>query len=239
MFLGLVLVMLSGAVLMSKIGVFGAEAQAAVPPAQAIEPREGMDVIKESDTERDSWNLILVNPWNKIPQGYIVELTWLKNGHAVDERAYPDLQDMMDACREAGLSPVICSSYRTWEKQQSLFDNKVQWLVEQGYSREDAEEETGKSIAVPGTSEHQTGLALDIVDMNNQHLDSSQERTAVQQWLMAHSWEYGFILRYPNGKSDVTGIIYEPWHYRYVGKEVAQEIYEQGITLEEYLQSLT
>ena len=84
-------------------------------------------------------------------------------------------------------------------------------------------------------SAKQLGLALDIVDRSNQNLDESQEDTAVQQWLMKHSWEYGFILRFPTGKSDVTGIIYEPWHYRYVGKEAAKEIYDRGICLEEYL----
>ena len=73
------------------------------------------------------------------------------------------------------------------------------------------------------------------MDRSNQNLDESQEDTAVQQWLMKHSWEYGFILRFPTGKSDVTGIIYEPWHYRYVGKEAAKEIYDRGICLEEYL----
>ena len=92
-------------------------------------------------------------------------------------------------------------------------------------------------VAVPGTSEHQLGLALDIVDADNQLLDESQENTAVQKWLMEHSWEYGFILRYPNDKSEITGIIYEPWHYRYVGKEDAEKIHSQGVCLEEYLQS--
>ena len=90
---------------------------------------------------------------------------------------------------------------------------------------------------MPGTSEHETGLAVDLVDENNQNLDETQEQTAVQQWMIAHSWEYGFVLRYPNGKSDVTGIIYEPWHYRYVGKEAAREIHETGLCLEEYLQT--
>ena len=93
-------------------------------------------------------------------------------------------------------------------------------------------------MAVPGTSEHQLGLAVDIVDRSNQNLDESQEDTAVQQWLMAHSWEYGFILRFPTGKSDITGIIYEPWHYRYVGRDAAKEIYDRGICLEEYLDGL-
>lgn len=181
------------------------------------------------------WNLILVNPWTPLPEDYQVTLTALKNGHSVDERCYPDLQAMMDACREAGLHPVICSSYRTQEKQTRLYNNQVDKLVGRGYARTDAEAEAGKAVAVPGTSEHQLGLAVDIVDLSNQNLNESQEDTAVQKWLMEHSWEYGFILRYPNDKSDVTGIIYEPWHYRYVGREAARDIREQGVCLEEYL----
>ena len=143
-----------------------------------------------------------------------MELKELSNGHAVDERCYPDLQDMLDACREAGLSPLICSSYRSYEKQKSLYQNKIDRLRTQGYSAKEAQEEAGKAVAAPGTSEHQLGLAVDIVDVSNQNLDNSQEQTAVQKWLMKHSWEYGFILRYPNDKSEITGIIYEPWHYR-------------------------
>ena len=92
-----------------------------------------------------------------------------------------------------------------------------------------------KEVAVPGTSEHQLGLAVDIIDTNNWNLDESQESMPTQQWLIANSWRYGFILRYPNGTTNITGIIYEPWHYRYVGCQVAKEIYERGITLEEYL----
>ena len=159
----------------------------------------------------------------------------LSNGLVVDQRCYPDLQDMMDACRAAGNDPLICSSYRTWEKQEQLFQNKVDRPTAQGLSPEEARTEAAKSVAVPGTSEHQLGLAVDIVAADNQNLDQSQETTAVQRWLMEHCWEYGFILRYPEGKSDVTGIIYEPWHYRYVGKEAAKEIYDRGICLEEYL----
>lgn len=182
------------------------------------------------------WNLILVNPWNALPEGYSVSLTQLKNGHAVDQRCYPELQAMMDGCRAAGLSPVICSSYRAQETQERLFQNKVDRLVAKGYSAAEARAEAGKAVAVPGTSEHQLGLAVDIVDLDNQNLNESQEDTPVQKWLMAHSWEYGFILRYPNDKSERTGIIYEPWHYRYVGKPAAKEIYERGICLEEYLE---
>ena len=187
----------------------------------------------------DDWRLLLVNRWNPIPDGYTFELTQLKQGHAVDSRAYPDLQEMMDACRAAGLDPKICSSYRTQDKQQELYENKIQRLMDEGYSYERAVEEAGTVVAVPGTSEHQTGLALDIVDASYQHLDEAQEDTQVQQWLMEHSWEYGFVLRYPNGKSETTGIIYEPWHYRYVGREAAREMTELGLCLEEYVDWLS
>ena len=199
--------------------------------SRGVEP----DIPETGAVDKDSWNLLLVNPWNPLPEDYTFTLKELSNGHAVDERCYPDLQAMMDACRADGLSPLICSSYRSQEKQGSLFQNKVERLISQGMSREDAKVEAGKTVAVPGTSEHQLGLAVDIVDINNQNLDSSQESTAVQQWLIAHSWEYGFILRYPNDKSELTGIIYEPWHYRYVGKDAAKEIHETGVCLEEYL----
>ena len=108
-------------------------------------------------------------------------------------------------------------------------------MAEEGLPEEEATEEAGTVVAVPGTSEHQIGLALDIVSSEYMNLDEKQMETEDQQWLMENSWKYGFILRYPLDKSDITGIIFEPWHYRYVGKKAAKEIYEQDITLEEYL----
>lgn len=212
--------------------------------------QNGTSVLGDSKSKQDSamgtaagnaepqWNLQLVNPWNEISEDYEITLTNLSGGQAVDERCYPELQQMMDDCRAAGLSPVICSSYRTWEKQESLFRNQTAIYTNQGYSKKDAEKEAGKTVAVPGTSEHQLGLAADIVDASHQLLDSSQENTKVQKWLMKNSWKYGFILRYPNDKSALTGIIYEPWHYRYVGKEAAKEIYDRQICLEEYLEQI-
>ena len=190
--------------------------------------------IKRVDTS--DWRLTLVNPWNFIPENWEVETVNIKGGLAVDKRCYPELQKMMNACREAGFSPVVCSAYRTQEFQQELFDERVDELLQQGYSQQDAEKKAAESVAVPGTSEHQLGLAVDIVDETYQYVNSEQEKTNVQQWMIANSWRYGFILRYPNGKSDITGIIYEPWHYRYVGEEAAEEIHNLGICLEEYLE---
>lgn len=202
-----------------------------------IRIKDDTDPVTSTASDKTEWNLILVNQWNPLPEGYDPTVTQLKNGHAIDERAYPDLQEMMDDCRAAGLNPVICSSYRTMEKQKTLFSNKVNEYLAQGYSQEKAEEAAGKLVAVPGTSEHQLALALDIVDLSNQLLNESQENTPVQKWLMENSWKYGFILRYPTDKSDITGISYEPWHYRYVGKEAAKEIYESRVCLEEYLEN--
>lgn len=178
---------------------------------------------------------MLVNPWNPLPDGFSVDIEPLDNTRGVDKRCYPQLQKMMDDCRAQGYSPYICSSCRTWDMQQENFDRQVNIFKNQGYGDEEARRLAAKEVAVPGTSEHQLGLAVDIIDTNNWNLDESQESMPTQQWLMANSWRYGFILRYPNGTTNITGIIYEPWHYRYVGCQVAKEIYERGITLEEYL----
>lgn len=179
--------------------------------------------------------LILVNPWHAIPEDYSPTLLMLSDGQEVDAHCYDELLQMLSDCEDAGNQPYICSAYRTQETQQSLFDNKVERLMDSGLDRAKAEAEAAHVVAVPGTSEHQLGLAVDIIDSDYTQLDEGQEDTDTQKWLMENSWRYGFILRYPSGKSDVTGIIYEPWHYRYVGKEAAQEIYELGVTLEEYL----
>lgn len=184
------------------------------------------------------WNLVLVNPWNELPDNYEIRLSSLPGGHSIDSRCYSYLMDMLDDCSSAGYRPLICSSYRTQEKQESLFQERMDELVAEGYSAKEARIKAASSVARPDTSEHQLGLAVDIVDQSRQTLDAAQEYTPVQQWLMKNSWKYGFILRYPQDKSSLTGIIYEPWHYRYVGVQAAEEIFQRGICLEEYLEEL-
>lgn len=210
-----------------------------LPSGLLIDTKLSNDETTHLSNISNDWNLILVNPWNKLPDDYEVALTPLPNGHSIDSRCYAALTDMINDCREAGLDPLICSSYRSQEKQELLFQERTEELLAQGYSKKDAKTKASTSVARPGTSEHQLGLAVDIVDKSYQALDNAQEYTPVQQWLMENSWQYGFILRYPNNKSSFTGIIYEPWHYRYVGPETAQEIYERGICLEEYLEELS
>ena len=180
--------------------------------------------------------LMLVNPWNPLPDNYEPQLVFLGDGIYMDERAAGPLTKMLQACLADGYMSVPISGYRTQEYQQELFDNKVERLLRDGWPEDRVYEEAAKSVAVPGTSEHQLGLAMDILDVNNPNLDITQEWTNAQRWLIKHCTEYGFILRYPNGSTDITGIIYEPWHYRYVGKATAAAVSASGQVFEEYLQ---
>nr|WP_272890950.1 M15 family metallopeptidase [Thomasclavelia ramosa] len=179
--------------------------------------------------------LTLVNFENTIPKDWKVDLVQLNNGQSVDRRIYDDLIAMLQAAKSEELNPLICSSYRTNEKQEQLYQNKVSEYLSQGYSKVEASDKAAFWVARPGTSEHQLGLAVDIVSTKNQRLDRSQENTVEQQWLIQNSWKYGFVLRYPTNKNSITGVGYEPWHYRYVGKEHAKKINELGVCLEEYV----
>ena len=178
--------------------------------------------------------ITLVNPWNPVPEDYTMERVKLDKFYVAQE-CYEPLLQMLADCRAQGYNPQICSAYRTQADQAWLFDNKVQRVMKEGYEEDEAKVIAAREVAVPGTSEHQLGLAVDIVDKDHPLLDESQADRPTQIWLMEHCWEYGFILRYPVGTTDQTGIIYEPWHYRYVGREIAMELKELGITLEEYL----
>lgn len=197
------------------------------------------EILEETKEEEEhlpeDWNLILVNKTHPIPEDYEVELKSIGSGHQIDARAYDDFKAMIQASKQDGVTIYVTSSYRDMDKQITLYEKKTDSYLQQGYSLEDALSKAGQVVAVPGTSEHHLGLAIDVVSSEYRKLDEKQENTKGFQWMKAHSWEYGFILRYPNGSTDITGIIYEPWHFRYVGLEAAKEIYERGITLEEYL----
>ena len=182
-------------------------------------------------TVSEEWNLIIVNRWNELPEDYSVELTELSNGQKVDSRIYPYLQEMFDAARAEGVYPVVREGYRTGEEQQEILDDKIQTYINQGYSQSRAERTAKEWVALPGTSEHQLGI---VVDINADKSKCSNEE--VYAWLAENAYKYGFILRYPLGKQEITGTSYEPWHYRYVGEEAALEIYEQGKCLEEYFE---
>lgn len=209
---------------------------ASEPPAETQPSETNSETAPETEPptnppEDTSWSLVLVNASHPLPENWQIELTDLRYGEQVDSRMYPYLQAMFDACRADGLLPMVNSSYRSTADQQRIMDNYISDYLEQGYSEADAKAEAEKWVAIPGTSEHQLGLAVDI-DSDDLTLCSNE---SVWNWMKEHCAEYGFILRYPEGKEDITGISHEPWHFRYVGKEAATEIMTQGICLEEYL----
>lgn len=183
--------------------------------------------------EDNGWNLILVNRDHYIPNDYKVELTELSNGEKVDSRIYPYLQEMFNAARAQGYGLFVAAGYRIQSEQQRLLDEKIEAYEAEGHSKSEAKRLAKAWVAVPGTSEHQLGIAVDI---NADTTQSSSDE--VYNWLAENAYQYGFIKRYPSDKTESTGVINEPWHYRYVGKEAAQEIYSQGICLEEYIDTL-
>lgn len=193
------------------------------------------ETTPEPEVTETPWYLVLVNPWHPLPEDYQFELTTVTGKYKIDSRCADALGQFLADCKAAGHTPYICSAYRTWDDQVYLFDKKVKSFTSKGYSEEEAKILAAKETAVPGTSEHQLGLAVDILCQSRPWLDEGQANTATQKWLMANCHKYGFILRYPKGTTPITGIIYEPWHYRYVGVEIATEIMTKGITLEEYL----
>lgn len=184
-------------------------------------------------SEDNGWNLILVNRDSYIPDDYQVELTELSNGKKVDSRIYPELQEMFNDARAQGYGLFVREGYRTQEEQQQLMDEKIEAYENEGKSKSEAKKLAGQWVAIPGTSEHQLGIAVDI---NADTTKSSSDD--VYNWLAENAHTYGFIKRYPSNKTDITGVINEPWHYRYVGKEAASKIYSQGICLEEYIDTL-
>ena len=177
-------------------------------------------------TSKGKW-VLFCNPWNPVPEDYVVKLVSIE-GYRFDSIGRDALQKMLEDCRAAGFSCKINNTYRSKATQQNMWNKSVNKYMAQGMTLEEANAKTGESTAIPGHSEHQTGLAVDI--------DGNTETYA---WLAEHCWDYGFILRYPDDKIDITGIIYEPWHFRYVGTELSLELKELGITMEEYMEQIT
>lgn len=178
------------------------------------------------DVDVNSWELLLANSSHSIGE-YAPELEVVENSQSFDTRAAGALREFMQAARDEGLSVYLSSAYRGYAEQNYLYQRKVSQV---------GEAVAGTIVAPPGTSEHQTGLAADITDQYYATKNESLENTALYQWMSQHCQEYGFIVRYPKDKEDITGIIYEPWHFRYVGVEAATYIMEHGLCLEEFLE---
>ncbi len=191
----------------------------------------------ETPEEADRWRLRLANSENPLPADFTVETAAIRQefardtGMQFDARAVSALNEMCEAAKADGVRLLVISSYRTVARQTTLYNNEVQEWLAQGYTSEQAKEAAATVVAVPGTSEHNLGLA---VDFNS--VEETFEGTPQYLWLRANAEQFGFVLRYPKDKQSVTGIIYEPWHYRYVGVEHAQKMKELGLCLEEYLE---
>ena len=203
---------------------------------QSSQETKQQQLAEEFAKEKEEYYLLLANAENPLPQDWSIQTEEVQNGYEMDKRAAPAMREMIQAAKEDGVELMLCSAYRSVEKQQQLFDRSQQAYMAQGMSEGEAYAKTATETAIPGTSEHQTGLAADIVTPTYQMLDAGFADTPAGQWLSEHAAEYGFVLRYPQDKQEVTGIIYESWHYRFVGKTHAKLMKESGLCLEEYLQ---
>lgn len=187
-----------------------------------------------------SWELTLVNAGHTLPDDFTVETRKIAGYEKeFDVRAVEYLEAMMADAKAAGYPLHLVSAYRSVSYQKGLYQRKVQYYLDSGLGQAEAEAEAATWVARPGTSEHNLGLAADIVSgdwyVNHSDLTQDFEQTPQFEWLYEHCAEYGFVLRYPKGKETVTGVVYEPWHYRYVGQKAAAEMMKDGLSLEEYL----
>ena len=179
------------------------------------------------------WTQILVNQWSLLPDGFTVELADFEGGQ-VDARILDICIQMFADAKEDGVTFRLVDAYRSFETQSEAFEEKVQSYINQGYSRDEAEVKASTITARPNTSEHQTGLALDIVTPSHPKRNSGFADTEAFQWLSVNAENYGFTMRYAKDKTDLTGVIFEPWHWRFVGVEAARAVRQSGQCLEEY-----
>jgi len=193
----------------------------------AIEAPEVIEISSD-------WNLLLVNRDNYLPDSYIdsIELSYIfeDSEEKLDSRVVPYYQEMFNAAAAEGIYLTPCSGYRSYDLQKNNFEALISSYEDSGYSEKDATLKASEEILPPGTSEHNAGLAMDIVTAEEWFED-----TEAFAWLQENAQDYGFILRYPKDKQDITKIIYEPWHWRFVGVETAKAIKRSGLCLEEYL----
>ena len=202
-----------------------------------IEPADFETVISKriANFNLNDWNLILVNKNNPLEADIDCKVRNF-DGFDVDDRIYEELDAMFNAAKEDGINLLMASGYRNFNTQTYLYEKKISYFKRLGYSQAEATEIASMKVTPPLTSEHETGLAVDIVSYNHNCTDSDFGNCEAGIWLKEHSFEYGFILRYPEGKEDITKIQYEPWHFRYVGKEAAEFIYINDLTFEEFVE---
>lgn len=178
-----------------------------------------------------NWHLTLVNSGYIIPDSYEPDLVYVcSSAERLDKKVAEHYEKMYEAALKDGVTLTPCSGYRSYETQERNYNRKIEFFEGQGYSTEEAKVKAATIIMPPGSSEHNLGYAMDIVCV-----DEWFEDTAEFKWLQENAADYGFIMRYPENKQDITKVIYEPWHWRYVGVEAAKELKASGLVLEEYL----
>ncbi len=215
-------------------GTSGSVPSSTSQPADSTPPDASSTAPVET-IPRDEWYMVLANRSSVLPGDFTVAETATVGEAVVDARIAEALRQMVNDAAAAGVKLKPTNGYRSIARQQELWDARVKTLMEGGLSQADAETKAIDYTSAPGTSDHNTGLGLDIVSEDHPAKDAGFAETAAAQWLAEHAADYGFILRYPSDKTEATGMDYEPWHYRYVGSEQAHKIKESGLCLEEYL----
>lgn len=195
-------------------------------------------IVETTVFDKDDWKLLLINKQHPVPDDYEFSLGTIKGSMMCDERIVDELLAMLQAAKEDQVNLIICSPYRDYNRQEVLFERKVKAYMQKGYSYLEAYSYASQTVTVPGASEHQIGLAFDIISDEYASLNAGFGETIAGKWLAENCCEFGFILRYPLGKEYITSIEYEPWHFRYVGVEAATIIMKTGITLEEFVQQI-
>ena len=215
-------------------GTSGSVPSSTSQPADSTPP-DASSAAPVETIPRDEWYMVLANRSSVLPGDFTVAETATVGEAVVDARIAEALRQMVNDAAAAGVKLKPTNGYRSIARQQELWDARVKTLMEGGLSQADAETKAIDYTSAPGTSDHNTGLGLDIVSEDHPAKDAGFAETAAAQWLAEHAADYGFILRYPSDKTEATGMDYEPWHYRYVGSEQAHKIKERGLCLEEYL----
>jgi D-alanyl-D-alanine carboxypeptidase len=212
------------------------EAQLEEEARLAAEQAALEEADRPPDVDVTDWSLRLVSKQAPLPEDFAPELADIERGEQFDARAADALNQLIADARNAGYTVYVCSAYRSYQTQYEIYWNHVwTYMLQDDMTQDEAEATTQIAVNYPGVSEHQLGLAADILEYADQDMEPYIGGSGLMLWLEEHCAEYGFVIRYPDGKTDVTGIEYEPWHLRYVGLEAAQYMTEHDLCLEEFL----
>lgn len=210
----------------------------AVETVEATAPPSPLTLGELLGVSTSDWELQLVRSDTPLPPSYAPSrLGEIENGEMLDARAVSALRIMIAEARADGYTVYVCSGYRSYETQLAIYQRHIDQYMQQGLTQQQAERQTLLAVNYPGGSEHQLGLAADILESPQQPMEPDIGGSGLMLWLQEHCAEYGFIIRYPGNKTGITGVEYEPWHLRYVGTSAAY-IMANDLCLEEFLSEL-